>query len=129
MNLRHIAAFVFVGILLSATVLLAHHSFAGTYDEDKTVTIEGKLAQFLMRNPHSFIHVDVTGKDGKVIRYSIEGAAGGQFSRDGFTRETLRHGDVVVVTGSPGRNAADHRMRLRTITRPSDGWKWGGTFD
>ena len=38
-------------------------------------------------------------------------------------------GDHVVITGNPGRNPEDHRLRMRTIARPSDGWKWGGTFD
>ena len=42
----------------------AHHSFAATYLEDQTVTIEGELVQFLFRNPHSFVHVMVKEKDG-----------------------------------------------------------------
>ena len=46
-----------------------------------------------------------------------------------LTRETLKPGDHVIITGNPGRNPEDHRLRMRTITRPSDGWKWGGTFD
>jgi hypothetical protein len=87
------------------------------------------VAQFLFRNPHSFIHVDVKGEDGKTVRWAVEGAAGQQFSQQGVNANSLRPGDHVVVTGSPGRNAADHRVRLKTITRPSDGWKWGGTFD
>ena len=117
------------GILPAAVTLFAHHSFTATYIEDKTVTIEGRVAQFLFRNPHSFIHIDVKGEDGKLTRYAVEGAAGQQFSTQGVNANSLRPGDHVIVTGSPGRNATDHRVRLRTITRPSDGWKWGGTFD
>ena len=62
-------------------------------------------------------------------RYAVEWGAGGQLNRQGVTRETLHPGDHVIVTGNPGRNPADHRLRMKTITRPSDGWKWGGTFD
>jgi len=116
-------------MFLTAISVFAHHSFTATYIDDKTVSIEGRVAQFLFRNPHSFIHVDVKGEDGKVIRYAVEGAAGQQFSQQGVNADSLRPGDHVIVTGSPGRNAADHRVRLKTITRPSDGWKWGGTFD
>ena len=108
----------------------AHHSFAATYFEDKTETIEGNLVQFLFRNPHSFVHVE--GKDpksGETIRYAIEWGAGGQLARQGVARDTLKPGDKVVVTGNPGRNPEDHRLRMRTITRPADGWKWGGTFE
>jgi hypothetical protein len=57
-------------VLIVATAALAggrayaHHSFAATYLEDQTVTIEGELVQFLFRNPHSFVHVMVKEKDG-----------------------------------------------------------------
>ena len=118
----------------AATILgvraYAHHSFAATYFEDKKVTIEGDLVQFLYRNPHSFVHVE--SKDpssGETIRWAVEWGAGGQLGRQGVTRETLKPGDHVVVVGNPGRNPEDHRLRMVNITRPSDGWKWGGTFE
>ena len=72
----------------------AHHSFAATYLEDQTVTIEGELVQFLFRNPHSFVHVMVKEKDGSMVRYAVEwGGAGelGQRTRDaGWGRGSLR---------------------------------------
>jgi Family of unknown function (DUF6152) len=121
-------------LFAAATVLgiraYAHHSFAATYFEDKKVTVEGDLVQFLYRNPHSFVHVE--GKDpstGETIRWAVEWGAGGQLGRQGVTRETLKPGDHVVVVGNPGRNPEDHRLRMVNITRPSDGWKWGGTFE
>ena len=121
-------------ILASALVFVnqayAHHSFAATYFEDQKITIEGDLVQFLYRNPHSFVQVE--GKDpktGEMIRWAIEWGAGGQLGRQGVTRETLKPGDHVIVVGNPGRNPDDHRLRMVSITRPSDGWKWGGTFE
>jgi hypothetical protein len=120
----------FAAAVASATVpAYAHHSFAATYFEDKTESVEGELVQFLFRNPHSFVHVE--GKDplGNTVRYAVEWGAGLQLNRQGVTRETLKPGDHVIITGNPGRNPEDHRLRMRTITRPSDGWKWGGTFD
>ena len=106
-----------------------HHSFAATYFEDKTESVEGDLVQFLFRNPHSFVHVEGKDAQGQTVRYAIEWGAGLQLNRQGVTRETLKPGDHVIITGNPGRNPEDHRLRMRTITRPSDGWKWGGTFD
>ena len=118
----------------AATILgvraYAHHSFAATYFEDKKVTIEGDLVQFLYRNPHSFVHVE--SKDpstGETIRWAVEWGAGGQLGRQGVTRETLKPGDHVVVVGNPGRNPEDHRLRMVNLKRPSDGFSWGGTFD
>ena len=108
----------------------AHHSFAATYFEDKTDKIQGKLVQFLYRNPHSFVHVEVKdAKTGEMIRWAVEWGAGGQLGRQGVTRDTLKPGDEVVINGNPGRNPEDHRLRMVNITRTSDNWKWGGSFD
>lgn len=107
----------------------AHHSFAATYFEDKTEKIQGKLVQFLYRNPHSFVHVEVKNADGSMTRWAVEWGAGGQLGRQGVTRDTLKPGDEVVINGNPGRNPEDHRLRMVNITRTSDNWKWGGTFD
>ena len=121
--------------LLMAVVLLAgarsyaHHSFAATYFEDKSMTIEGELVQFLYRNPHSFVHIMAPDDKGEMQRWSIEWGGGGQLARQGVGRETLKVGDHVVVVGDLGRNPADHRLRMRSIVRPSDGWKWGGEID
>ena len=125
---RHLAAEL-AGEFALATQLYAHHSFTATYHEDQTVTIEGKLVQFQFRNPHSFVQV----LDDKGIRWSIEWGGAGQLGSQGVTRETLKPGDVVVITGNPGRTSEDHRVRMRSIKRPSDGFGWGErpgqTFD
>ncbi len=120
----------FVAVLAyTAAPAYAHHSFAATYFEDKTESVEGDLVQFLFRNPHSFVHVEGKDAQGNAVRFAVEWGAGLQLNRQGVTRETLKPGDHVIITGNPGRNPEDHRLRMRTITRPSDGWKWGGTFD
>ena len=107
----------------------AHHSFAATYFEDQKFTVEGDLVQFLYRNPHSFVHVEAKDAKGETVRWAVEWGAGGQLGRQGVTRETLKPGDHVIVVGNPGRNPEDHRLRMVNITRPADGWKWGGSFD
>ena len=45
----------------------------------------------------------------------------------GCRLSVLKPGDDVVVTGNPGRNPADHRLRMQSVERPKDGWKWSGT--
>jgi len=115
--------------ILFASRAYAHHSFAATYFEDKTQKVEGKLVQFLFRNPHSFVQVEAEDEKGQIQRWAIEWGAGGQLGRQGVTRDTLKPGDHVIIVGNPGRNPEDHRLRMVNITRPSDGWKWGGSFD
>ncbi len=107
----------------------AHHSFAATYLESKKVTIEGTIVNFEWRNPHSFLHVMVKGEDGTNQRWAAEWGGGGQLSRQGVARDSLKVGDKVVVTGDPSRTAGDNRLRVRTVFRPADGWRWGGEFD
>jgi thiamine monophosphate kinase len=64
-----------------------------------------------------------------VYRWAVEWGGGGQLGQQGVTRDTLKPGDHVIITGSPGRNPQDHRLRMRTIFRPKDGWRWGGVVD
>jgi Family of unknown function (DUF6152) len=119
-----------VMLVLSVAVLmpsfaLAHHSFTATYDTSKTVTIEGKVTQFLLRNPHSFLHVTVADKDGKEENWNIEWAAAGQLGGAGVNRDSLKVGDPVVITGNPARDPADQRLRMVTVKRTLDGFNWG----
>jgi hypothetical protein len=124
-----LATLLIAGASLFGVNAWAHHSFAATYFEDKKVTVEGELVQFLYRNPHSFVHVEVKDANGEMVRWAVEWGAGGQLGRQGVTRETLKPGDHVIIVGNPGRNPEDHRLRMVNVTRPSDGWKWGGSFD
>ena len=122
---RYLVVLLAVGGVAIGMQAQAHHSFAATYLEDQTVTVEGELVQFLFRNPHSFVHLMVKEKDGTMARYAIEWGGTGQLGGQGITRETLKPGDVVVVSGSPGRNPIDKRVRLITLQRPKDGFVWG----
>lgn len=115
-------------LLAVAVPVLAHHSFPATYYIDKSVTIRGKVVQFMFRNPHSMIVVMAPDSTGKDVRWAVEWAAAGALAGTA-SRDTLKPGDEVIITGAPGRQESDRRIRLNSIERPSDGWKWGGTFD
>jgi hypothetical protein len=112
-------------IVIGPGVSYAHHSFGASYFEDKEQTIEGEIVQVMYRNPHSFVHVMAPDSRKQAVRWAIEWGSGGQLNHSGVNRDTLKYGDHVIVTGSPGRNPADHRLRLKTIVRPKDGWNWG----
>jgi hypothetical protein len=122
---RAIAVLVCAIACVSGLTVHAHHSFASTYKEDQRVEIEGSIVTFLFRNPHSYVHVMAPDDEGKMQRWAIEWAGAGQLGTQGLTRDTLKVGDRVVIMGSPGRNAAEHRIRMRTLRRLSDGFQWG----
>ena len=68
----------------------AHHSFTATYDENKTVEIEGELVQFMFRNPHAWVHVMAPDENGEMQRWGVEGGGAGALTGQGVTRESLK---------------------------------------
>ncbi len=119
-----VVLFVAAATLVGAQAY-AHHSFAATYLEDRMVTIEGDLVQFMFRNPHSWVHVNVKEKDGTVVRYAVEWGGAGQLGGQGVDRDTLKIGDHVIISGNPARNAKTHQVRMLALHRTKDGFGWG----
>ena len=111
--------------LVSGGRAFAHHSQAAVYQGGKKVTIEGNVAQVIIRSPHSFVHVTAKDENGEMQRWAIEWGGAGQLSRTGVDGKTLKIGDHVIIEANPGRNPLDHRMLMVTIKRPSDGFTWG----
>jgi hypothetical protein len=123
---------VTAGLSMAALSASAHHSFTATYDETATIKSEGDLVQFMFRNPHAFVHVMAPDDKGQMQRWGVEWGGAGALTGQGVTRDSLKAGDHVVITGNPGRNPEEHRLRMRTLLRPADGFGWGQqgeTFD
>src|SRR5574339_1293949 len=106
----------------------AHHSFAGTYIEHQVMKIEGKVVEFNIRNPHSYILVAVTEKDGKKTRWGGEWGGVTQLSQGGVTRFTLEVGDHLIIEGAPPRDSMDKKLLIRKVGRPATDKKpaWEG---
>jgi hypothetical protein len=117
------------GLLMTVVIgsAYAHHSFAQYYFEERSVTIEGELVKFEYRSPHAWVHVDVTDERGATRQYAAEWANPNRLTRDDITQDTLKIGDRVVITGSPGRNPEEYKLHLKRIQRPADGWSWPGS--
>jgi hypothetical protein len=123
---RAMLILIAVGAFGTGTASFAHHSFPATYQVEQTITIKGKVIQFMFRNPHSLLHVEAPGADGKMHRWVVEWGSAGSLDRSQVTRDLLKPGDEVIVMGNPGRIETDHKLRMNTIERPKDGWKWVG---
>ncbi len=114
--------------LVAGVATSAHHSQVAVYQTSAEQKIEGTLVQVLIRSPHSWVHVeakDPKDPQGKVQRFAIEWGGAAQLSRQGVDGKTLKVGDVLKITGRPGRNTADNRMLMMYMERPKDGWSWG----
>jgi hypothetical protein len=112
--------------LIAGTPLLAHHSFSAYYFEEQSVTITGQVTEVVYRSPHTIVMIAAKDPEGRLRTYAAEFASPTRLARQGFTKDTLKPGDVIVITGSPGRKASEFKIHLKQLQRPSDGFSWGG---
>lgn len=101
MSFKRIATLT--GLLLTAGAVLrvdAHHS-AAMFDMTKAVTVEGVVKEFQFSNPHTWLLIDVTGKDGKVVTWGFENESPNQLMREGIRKSDLPAGTRVKVTADP----------------------------
>ena len=123
--MRRLLLFAAAATIALSGAAYAHHSYAATYDVTKEVKLEGKLVQFVYRNPHSFVHVTTKGESGASERWAVEWSGTTQLGNSGVTKETLKVGDEVVIMGRPSRVPGEYRALMLTLKRPSDGFAWG----
>jgi hypothetical protein len=123
--MRSVLFSLVAGVLLVGTAADAHHSYGATYDTSREIKLEGKLVQFVYRNPHSFVHIQAPDQTGTMQRWSIEWAGTSQLDNQGIKRESLKVGDEVVIVGRPSRVNGEYRVLMVTLRRPSDGFTWG----
>jgi hypothetical protein len=123
------AILMIVAVLASGAATYAHHSFAGSYIEHQVMKIEGKVVEFNIRNPHSFILVEVQ-ENGKPVRWGGEWGGVTQLSQGGVTRFTLEVGDHLIIEGAPPRDSLDKKLLVRKVWRPATdkkpAWEWAG---
>ena len=95
------------GMLLAAAVSVsAHNSFSAEFDQNRQVTLEGKVVMMEWVNPHSWLHIDVTQPDGSVVRWKIEGGSPSVLLRKGWNRDSLPTGTKVKVVGFQAKDGS-----------------------
>ena len=108
-------------LLLSAVTLVAHHSFAAEYDNNKPIKFTGKVTKVEWLNPHIYVYVDAKDGSGKSVNYAIEGGAPNSLFRQGWRKDTLKVGETLSVDGFLAKDGSN-TVNARTFTLP-DGRK------
>ncbi|HUI76638.1 MAG TPA: DUF6152 family protein [Bryobacteraceae bacterium] len=99
MQTKFSAAVLGAGMLLAIAPAFAHHAFQAEYDDKKPVHLVGKVTEMEWINPHSWIHIDVTMPDGKVINWMVECGSPNIMLRRGFTKRSLEAGTDLIIDG------------------------------
>jgi uncharacterized protein DUF6152 len=116
-----LAAAVGVGLLLAAVPVVAHHSFAAEFDAGKPFKLTGVVTKIEWQNPHTFFYLDITDEGTKkVTNWAFEMGSPNGLMRNGWTRNTLKVGDVVTVEGSLARDGKPYG-NARTVVMNSTG--------
>ena len=117
---RSILAGAVVAAAAVAVPAIAHHSSGPFYDATKKVEIRGMVTKLNIRNPHSFLYLDVDEK-GKKVEWQVEMGTGAQLARNNLTMETLKPGTEIRVAGQPSRAEGSHGMCCIQLLMKADG--------
>src|SRR5580658_4161123 len=110
-----VVALAGVTLFLATAPAWAHHSFAAEFDPSKPIKLQGTVTEMEWINPHSWIHIDVKGPDGKVTSWMVEGGSPNILLRRGFTKHSLETGTEIVITGYQAKSG-ENRANGANIT-------------
>ena len=114
--MRSAVALMFGTLTLLATVAVAHHSTAGIYDMSVETQVKGKVKEWRFTNPHPLLKIEVVDAKGVAQEWDVSygGSAVSHLKKRGYTAQTFKPGDVVIVKGHPTILKDVHGLLIET---------------
>ena len=103
-----------VVVVIAASTASAHHS-ATMFEQTKQVTVEGVVKEFQYTNPHSWLMVDVTDKNGKVTTWGFEAEGPSTLQRAGIRPSVFPAGTKVTMTGRPMKDGTPRAIWVMAV--------------
>lgn len=116
---RAVSLALMVLYVLISNVAFAHHGTAN-YDTTKSITVKGSVTNFQFINPHVIISLDV--KDDKGVAQNWQGGltSPNHLMRTGWTKDTLKPGDVITISGFPAKSGAPEMWIQKVVLASGD---------
>jgi hypothetical protein len=96
-----------LGLMLASVPAIAHHSFAAEFDAAKPIKLTGSVTKVEWMNPHTYFYIDVKDDKGAVTNWGLEMGSPNGLMRQGWTRNSMKIGDVVTVEGSAAKDGSN----------------------
>jgi hypothetical protein len=106
----------FIAGAAAATPAAAHHS-AKIFEPDTVLAMAGTVTEFEWANPHTYIHLETPNDAGELVEWEIETDALPILIRSGWTSDSLRAGDRILVRARPDRNRARNHALLVSLEK------------
>lgn len=111
-------AVLMLSVGISGASLSAHHAASVAYHVDKEITVQGVVTEVKWENPHTWVYVEAKDANGKVVKWSFEGAVPNQLYRRGVTPAVLKPGVQVTIKAHPARNASANVGEMTEVRGP-----------
>ena len=123
---RIIIAFLALVALVAVVVpAIAHHSFSAEFDNTKQVEMKGYVTKVEWTNPHVWFYINVVDPvTGKGTRWGFEMGPPHGLQGQGWSRETMKIGDEVIVNGSRAKDGSN-RANARSVVLAKTGLRMG----
>jgi hypothetical protein len=105
-----------MGALVAAPQAIAHHSFDGSFSRANLVMMSGKVTEFHLTNPHSYIKLSVKDTSGREVLWHVETTSAWRLEPNGWTAESIKPGDELVVAGYLAKDGRPY-MKMEWIRR------------